>query len=179
METLKTSLKHHLAQYGPIAQEAWQALHSQLRLFSGRKNQTLHLKPGGIYFVGKGLIKECVDWQGEGEITILRLVSEGTVMFAPKAIFGRFYKALEDCELLELTWQAALLLSLRPPGLRSHYECLLSAWLQLLPDRVSLMRMPRDQRKKQFLVQHPSLKARITNSDLANYLATSHDFGVC
>lgn len=179
METLTTLLKHRLAQYGPITQDTWLALNSQLNRLSEKKGRILTVKPGALYFLGKGLAKECVDWRGEGEYTILRLVPERTVMFTPTTIFTRYYKALEDCELLELTWQAALILSLRYPGLRGHYEQLLSEWLQLLPDRVNLMRMPRDQRKKQFLVRHPSLKARVTNSDLANYLATSHDFRVC
>lgn len=179
METLTTLLRHHLAQYGPTPRHAWLALQSNLHRVSWKKDYTITLKPGGLYFLAKGLVKECVDWQGEGEVTILRLVPERTVMFAPSTISGRYYKALEDCELLELNWQSALILSLRYPILRGHYEQLLSEWLQLLPDRVGLVHLPQHQRKRHFLIKHPSLKERVPSVDLANYLAISHDFTVC
>ena len=179
METLTTLLRHHLMQYGPVPHEAWHALEGNLCRICWKKGYTLPLKPNGLYFLAKGLVKECVDWQGEGEFTILRLVPERTVMFAPPSLFGRYYEALEDCELLELSWQSALVLRLRHRALLGHYEQLLSGWLQLLPDRVDLVHMPRDQRKKHFLVKHPSLRQRVSSVDLANYLAISHDFAIC
>ncbi len=179
METLIALLKQHLTQYGVIPEAAWQALKDSLRRMTTKKDHKLSLRPGGLYFLGKGLVKECVDWKGDGEETILRLVPERTVMFAPSSFSGRCYKALEACELLELDWQSALILSLRHVALREHYEQLLSEWLQLLPDRVDLLHVPRHQRKEQFLAKNPTLKKRVPAVDLANYLAISHDFAVC
>src|SRR5690606_21987589 len=173
MERLTDLLRNRLANYGPVPGDTWDALCSSLKFVAARKGHRLKLKPGGIYFLTKGLVKECIDWPGETQFVILRLLPEGRFLFPPLQVNGRHYQALEDCQLLGLDRPAIRRLKPWHPFLQGHYDRLLCDWLQLLPERVNLIRMPPDQRKKEFLMMHPYLRERVTNKDLANYLAIS------
>ncbi|MFC3197281.1 hypothetical protein ACFOET_06625 [Parapedobacter deserti] len=178
MEVSTELLKRRLSPYGPFHGDAWNALCSNLHSAVASKGNRLELKPGGIYFVAQGLIKECVCWPGAGDFTILRLLPESSIFFTPSAILGRCYYALEDCELLGLDRRAILQLRSGGPLWAACYEQLWCEWLQFLPDRIELVRMPYNERKKQFLTRFPGLKARVNNKDLADYLAISNDFSV-
>ncbi len=164
----------------PLSAELIEEARKETFKISVRKNNILPsfaelVKDGCLFFVAKGLVrafvvddgKDITTWLTDENDFIGNIRNPGTF----KPTFEEQYQALEDSELLVLTYRVIDDMYTLFPEANVLARKLLAIQYHMSQERSILSRIPSaEARYKQFKIGHPTIKSRVPLKFLASYL---------
>jgi len=164
-----TALEIWLRTFGPLRPEAWEGIVGAVVKRVYGMGKAVALAPGGMIYVGEGLLKQYAR-AGRTQPDIIRFLQAGEVLLVPYEADNSYVKTLERSVLYYWDEYALRQIMIAYPELLKIYMKLRDRQEMLLDLKIRLMGEELRNKLPLFDRYYPNLRPFLKNKDLANYL---------